>query len=257
VSVKQSFHRLANPIHVTGFEVEDEDLGAGSVPACDGHLARTDLECFRHCPDDCLICCPIDGWGIHGHDQFVLAVASCHLGSRCPGLDADGEAELGHAPILSWGTRRGPNVLTMGMSATVTACPACGAKNRVPAVASGRPRCASCKKDLPWIAEATDSSFAGAIETSSLVLVDLWAPWCGPCRMVAPVLEKLAARYAGRLKVVKVNVDENPTIARTYDASSIPTLVMLRDGQVVGRVVGAQPEPALAQQIEPLLPAAP
>ena len=72
--------------------------------------------------------------------------------------------------------------------------------------------------------------------------------------MVAPVLERLAARYAGRLKVVKVNVDDNPRIARTYDASSIPTLVMLKDGKVVGRVVGAQPENVLAQQVEPLLP---
>jgi len=107
------------------------------------------------------------------------------------------------------------------------------------------------------VADATDATFTEATTTSSLVLVDLWAPWCGPCRMVAPVLEKLAARYAGRLKVVKVNVDDNPQIARTYDASSIPTLVMLKDGQVVGRVVGAQPEPALAQQIEPLLPPAP
>ncbi len=143
------------------------------------------------------------------------------------------------------------------MSSTVVACPGCGAKNRVPAAASGRPRCASCKRDLPWVADATDATFTEATTTSSLVLVDLWAPWCGPCRMVAPVLEKLAARYAGRLKVVKVNVDDNPQIARTYDASSIPTLVMLKDGQVVGRVVGAQPEPALAQQIEPLLPPAP
>jgi len=109
---------------------------------------------------------------------------------------------------------------------------------------------------LPWIADATDNSFAGAIDTSALVLVDLWAPWCGPCRMVAPVLEKLAERYAGRLKVVKVNVDDNPQVARIYDASSIPTLVMLNGGKVVGRVVGAQPEAALAQAIEPHLPAA-
>lgn len=143
------------------------------------------------------------------------------------------------------------------MSSKIVACPGCGAKNRVPATASGRPRCASCKKDLPWVVDATDATFAETTSTGSLVLVDLWAPWCGPCRMVAPVLEKLAARYAGRLKVVKVNVDDNPQIARTYDASSIPTLVMLKDGQVVGRVVGAQPEPALAQQIEPLLPPAP
>lgn len=136
-------------------------------------------------------------------------------------------------------------------------CAACGTKNRVPAAASGRPRCASCKKDLPWIADATDANLAAAVDTSSLVLLDLWAPWCGPCRMVAPVLERLAERYAGRLKVVKVNVDDNPATARAYDASSIPTLVMIRDGKVVGRVVGAQPEPALAAQVEPLLPPSP
>ena len=125
----------------------------------------------------------------------------------------------------------------------------------MPAVASGRPRCASCKVPLAWIADATDATLAGALDTPSLVLLDLWAPWCGPCRMVAPVLERLADRYAGRLKVVKVNVDDNPATARAYDASSIPTLVMIRDGKVVGRVVGAQPEPALAAQVEPLLPA--
>jgi len=143
------------------------------------------------------------------------------------------------------------------MSPRIVSCAACGTKNRVPAAATGRPRCASCKKDLPWIADATDASLAAAVDTSSLVLLDLWAPWCGPCRMVAPVLERLAERYAGRLKVVKVNVDDNPATARAYDASSIPTLVMIRDGKVVGRVVGAQPEPALAAQVEPLLPHSP
>jgi len=141
------------------------------------------------------------------------------------------------------------------MTSRITPCPACGVKNRVPAVTSGRPRCAACKAELPWIADATDASLAGALDTSSLVLLDLWAPWCGPCRMVAPVLEKLAARYAGRLKVVKVNVDDNPATARSYDASSIPTLVMIRDGKTVARVIGAQPESALVAQIEPHLPA--
>jgi thioredoxin 2 len=106
---------------------------------------------------------------------------------------------------------------------------------------------------LPWIADATDANLSGALDTKQLVLVDLWAPWCGPCRMVAPVLEKLATRYAGQLKVVKVNVDDNPMAARRFDASSIPTLVMMRDGEPVGRVVGAQPEAVLASQIEPLL----
>ncbi len=132
----------------------------------------------------------------------------------------------------------------------ITPCPSCGAKNRVPAAVKGKPSCASCKKPLPWIADATDASLAGVLDTKALVLVDLWAPWCGPCRMVAPVLEKLAARYAGSLKVVKINVDDNPRSAQMYDASSIPTLVMVRNGQVVDRVIGAQPEPVLAAKID-------
>ena len=139
------------------------------------------------------------------------------------------------------------------MPGRVTACPSCQTRNRVPAAASGRPRCASCKQDLPWIADATDADFARVTQTGELVLVDLWAPWCGPCRMVAPVLERLAERYAGRVKVVKVNVDDNPQIARTFDASSIPTLVFLRDGKPVDRVVGAQSEPVLASTIDRLL----
>jgi thioredoxin 2 len=140
------------------------------------------------------------------------------------------------------------------MSSRIVICQACSAKNRTPESVSGRPRCAKCKADLPWIVDAADATLSDALATNSLVLVDLWAPWCGPCRQVAPVLERLAGRYSGRLKVVKINVDDNPMAARTYDASSIPTLVMVRDGKVVGRVVGAQPEPALASQIEPLLP---
>ena len=139
------------------------------------------------------------------------------------------------------------------MPGRVTACPSCRTKNRVPAAATGRPRCASCKRDLPWIADATGADFAQVTTTSELVLVDLWAPWCGPCRMVAPVLERVAERYAGKVKIVKVNVDDNPQVARAFDASSIPTLVFLRDGKPVDRVVGAQPEPALASTIDRLL----
>lgn len=135
----------------------------------------------------------------------------------------------------------------------ISVCPDCHTKNRVPAAAKGRPRCATCKSEIPWLVDATDADFAAVIDTPALVLVDLWAPWCGPCRMVAPVLESLARSYAGRIKVVKVNVDDNGGIARAYDASSIPTLVFLRNGAVVDRVVGAQPEPALATRIDTLL----
>lgn len=131
------------------------------------------------------------------------------------------------------------------MASDVRECPSCGTKNRIPAAASGRPRCASCKKDLPWVVNVGDADLNAALDSKQLVLIDLWAPWCGPCRMVAPVLEKLAVTYAGRLKVVKVNVDEAPGAAARFDAQSIPTLVIMRDGQVVERVIGAQPEPVL------------
>ena len=139
------------------------------------------------------------------------------------------------------------------MNSRVVACPGCGAKNRIPAVAVGHPRCAACKSDLPWIVDASDATLQQCVDTKPLVLVDLWAPWCGPCRMVAPVLESLAATNAGRLKVVKVNVDDNPQASRRFDAQSIPTLVVMRDGAVLDRIVGALPETALAARIAPHL----
>ena len=139
------------------------------------------------------------------------------------------------------------------MSSRVTACPSCSTKNRVPVATSGRPQCASCHAPLPWLVDASDAELDAALTTAQLVMVDLWAPWCGPCRMVAPVLERLAVRYAGKVKVVKVNVDDNPVAAARFDARSIPTLAFVRGGETVGRVIGAQPEPALAGRIDALL----
>lgn len=133
----------------------------------------------------------------------------------------------------------------------VVQCPSCGQKNRVPAAASGTPRCGSCKSPLPWIADADDSSFATIAEESRLpVLVDLWAPWCGPCRMVSPVLEQLAARFAGRMKLVKVNVDDSPRLSERFDVKGIPTLLVLKGKKVLARQTGAAPEPALRQWLE-------
>ncbi|MGH9026390.1 MAG: thioredoxin, partial [Acidimicrobiia bacterium] len=88
------------------------------------------------------------------------------------------------------------------------------------------------------------------------VLVDLWAPWCGPCRMVAPVLERLAAEHAGRIKVVKVNVDEAPQIQARYGVQGIPTLVLLRGGEEVDRVVGAASDEMLRRHVDAVLAAA-
>jgi thioredoxin 2 len=120
----------------------------------------------------------------------------------------------------------------------------------VPVAAKGRPRCGKCKADLPWLVDADDTTFDAAVDTGLLVLVDLWAAWCGPCRTVAPILERLAVTYAGRLKVVKVDVDRASRTAARFRASSIPMLLLLRNGAVAETVVGAQPERVLAAAID-------
>jgi thioredoxin 2 len=124
----------------------------------------------------------------------------------------------------------------------IVTCRSCGARLRVPVVAKGVPRCPRCETKPAWLVAAGDTEFPQVLETSVPVLVDLWAPWCGPCRMVAPALVSIAQEMAGELKVVKVNVDEAPRAAATFDARSIPTLVILRDGKVIARQVGALPE---------------
>ena len=120
-------------------------------------------------------------------------------------------------------------------------CPACGTKNRVPVSASGTPRCASCHRNLPWLVDADEETFAAAVGTKLPVLVDLWAPWCAPCRIVAPGVERAATEFAGRLKVVKVNVDTAPGVSARFDVQGIPTLLVLRGGLPVARQVGALP----------------
>jgi thioredoxin 2 len=141
-------------------------------------------------------------------------------------------------------------------SPKVLQCPKCGKKNRVPAAASGTPRCGKCGAPLPWIADADDASFARVVEDSKLpVLLDLWAPWCGPCRMVSPVLEQLAQSFAGRVKLVKINVDESPRTSQRFDARAIPTLLVMNGGEILARQTGAAPEPMLRQWLERALPA--
>jgi thioredoxin 1 len=90
------------------------------------------------------------------------------------------------------------------------------------------------------IYEFTDANFKAEVLDSTIpVLIDFWAPWCGPCRMVAPVVEQIAAEYAGKAKVGKVNVDDNPTVATNYGIRSIPTLIVVKAGKVIGQVIGA------------------
>ena len=124
----------------------------------------------------------------------------------------------------------------------IVRCPDCKRRNRIPPAATGTPRCADCRSSLPWLVNAGDDDFAEIADRSPLpVLVDWWAPWCAPCRMVAPAVERLTQELAGRIKAVKVNVDEAPRTAARFDARSIPTLLLLRDGRVVARQVGALP----------------
>jgi thioredoxin 2 len=128
------------------------------------------------------------------------------------------------------------------MASDVIRCGHCGQANRVPAVAAGTPRCGKCHQPLPWITEADDTTFGEIAETARIpVLVDLWAPWCGPCRMVSPALEQVARDLAGQIKLVKVNVDTAPAISRRFGAQAIPTLLILRGGQVTARQTGAVP----------------
>jgi thioredoxin 1 len=102
--------------------------------------------------------------------------------------------------------------------------------------------------------QVTDDTFEAEVEKAELpVLVDFWAPWCGPCRMVAPVVEAIAGKYAGKLKVVKVNVDDSPASATKFGVRSIPTLAILKEGKVQDQVIGALGEDALSEVIDKVL----
>ncbi len=141
----------------------------------------------------------------------------------------------------------------------ITICTHCGTKNRVPSERiRDKPRCARCHSELPAGAvlpvEATDASFDRELTNTDLpVLVDFWAPWCGPCRMVGPVLEQLASQYQGRLKVVKVNVDQNQAVAGRYQIRSIPTMMIFEKGVKRHELTGALPKQEIERQLRPFI----
>lgn len=139
-------------------------------------------------------------------------------------------------------------------------CPACGTMNRVQESrrrAGTRPICGRCRAPLPGGGEplvVTDASFAADVERSPLpVLLDAWATWCGPCLAVAPIIAQLAAEWDGRVRVAKLDVDQNPQTAARFALRSIPTLLVFVGGREVDRLVGAHPKAAIVQRVERVL----
>jgi len=141
----------------------------------------------------------------------------------------------------------------------IVICPNCGAKNRVDdsRAASQKAICGKCKRELPSSSAGstpivvTDVSFASTLAAAGdrPLLIDCWAPWCGPCRMLTPIVEELAAESAGRYVVAKLNTDENPRTAGQFNISAIPTMLIFKNGQLVDRLVGLQSKVNIVQRL--------
>ncbi len=182
-------------------------------------------------------------------DQMIIRCLHCGTKNRIPKERMNDRPTCGkcHAPLDDM----------------IIRCLQCGTKNRLPENRpNDRPRCGKCGAALVESGgtgvpvDVTDASFqAEVMQGTGVILVDCWAPWCGPCKMVAPVLDELAATYAGTVKIAKLNVDENPATASQYDIRSIPTMLLFREGKLVDRLVGALPKGDIERKLQTLLQA--
>jgi thioredoxin 2 len=146
-------------------------------------------------------------------------------------------------------------MMTSAISTEIIQCPNCGAKNRVTAEQWQKtPVCGKCKTPLPTKREpleVTDRNFDELVAQSSQpVLLDMWAPWCGPCRMIAPTIVQLANEFAGRARVAKLNTDENQSTASRFKISGIPTLLIFKGGREVDRIVGLAPADEIRRRLD-------
>jgi thioredoxin 2 len=140
----------------------------------------------------------------------------------------------------------------------VVTCPQCGQKTRIQPAAGGVPHCPRCDEALPWLTDSAVADFNAVVEKSPIpVLIDFWAPWCGPCRIVGPAVERLSNELAGRLKAVKVNTDLEPGLQARFGIRGIPTLVLMDGAKERDRVTGALNADALRRWVEQRLPVGP
>jgi thioredoxin 2 len=176
-------------------------------------------------------------------DQMIIRCLNCGTKNRIPKQRLQDKPSCGHC--------KSP------LDEMIIRCLNCGTKNRMPEDRiNDQPKCGKCGSPLVNQSEqghpvdVTDATFSKeVISSATSVLVDCWAPWCAPCRTVAPILDELAQKYAGGVKIAKLNVDENPMIASQYTIQSIPTMLLFRDGKMINRLVGALPKEEIEKHL--------